>query len=154
LEHRAIYDESGLFEAETTRRNIHLGLDFWTAAGTTVFAPLAGTVHSFQDNAHFKDYGPTIILQHTLQGQVFHTLYGHLSRPSLAGLSIGQAVACGDRLGTLGDSHENGEWPPHLHFQLILDMQGKTGDYPGVCAAADLPFYRLNCPDPSSLLWK
>jgi hypothetical protein len=46
----------------------------------------------------------------------------------------------------------NGNWPPHLHFQLIRDMQGKRGDYPGVVRADELAFYRDNCPDPMALL--
>jgi len=50
----------------------------------------------------------------------------------------------------LGKPDENGGWPPHLHFQLIRDMQGFVGDYPGVCAKQDLTFYANNCPDPSA----
>jgi hypothetical protein len=45
---------------------------------------------------------------------------------------------------------ENGGWPPHLHFQLIRDIQHYHGDYPGVCAKRDVDFYACNCPDPAS----
>jgi murein DD-endopeptidase MepM/ murein hydrolase activator NlpD len=152
LEHRSIYSSSPLFEEERFPRNIHLGLDFWTDAGTAVHAPMAGILHSFQDNAAFKDYGPTIILRHEFQGIVFHTLYGHLSRPSLAALEVGQMIQKGQKIGWLGAPHENGEWPPHLHFQIILDMQGRSGDYPGVCASAELEHYTRNCPNPRLLL--
>lgn len=152
LEPRLIYGGSKLFHMERHPRNIHLGLDFWAAAGTQVFAPLAGRVHSFQDNAAQGDYGPTIILRHEEGGHVFHTLYGHLSRRDLAGLEVGQAIAKGGRIGHFGTPDENGQWPPHLHFQLILDMEGMQGDYPGVCALEQLAHYQRNCPDPRFLL--
>jgi murein DD-endopeptidase MepM/ murein hydrolase activator NlpD len=152
LEQRLIYASSGLFHQEKHPRNIHLGIDFYADAGTGVYAPLAGTVHSFQDNAALGDYGPTAIVQHVASGITFHTLYGHLSRASLAGLVVGQAVPKGHRIGWLGVPAENGEWPPHLHFQIILDMEGRHGDYPGVCAVEDLRHYVPNCPDPRFLL--
>lgn len=152
LEHRSIYSTSPLFEAEAHPRNIHLGLDFWTETGTAVFAPLAGTIHSFQDNAAFKDYGPTIILRHELQSQVFHTLYGHLSKTSLKTLEIGHTIQKGERIAWLGSPAENGHWPPHLHFQIIVDMQGRIGDYPGVCAKTEVPQFSMNCPNPRLLL--
>jgi peptidoglycan LD-endopeptidase LytH len=152
LEHRSIYYSSALFQEVQHPRDIHLGLDFWADAGTAVCAPLAGQVHSFQDNAAFKDYGPTIVLQHEVHGLVFYSLYGHLARKSLDGLAVGMQIAKGQLLGWLGEEFENGQWPPHLHFQLVRDMQGLVGDYPGVCASQDLDFYRTNCPNPSDLL--
>jgi hypothetical protein len=161
LEQRLIYDSSPLFHGEAQRRDIHLGLDFWAAAGVGVFAPLAGRVHSFQDNAGFRDYGGTVILEHRVGsdfagsgrgGVVFHSLYGHLSRRSLEGLFVGMEVARGGLVGELGTVEENGGWPPHLHFQLVVDMQGMTGDYPGVCAVEELKGFVPNCPDPRFLL--
>jgi len=51
-----------------------------------------------------------------------------------------------------GEPAENGQWPPHLHFQLILDMESKKGDYPGVCSLPQRQKYLDNCPDPDALL--
>ncbi len=152
LEHRLIYASSKVFHQDSHPRNIHLGLDFWTAAGTQVFAPIAGRVHSFQDNAAFRDYGPTVILQHEVEGHVFHSLYGHLSRASLQGLEQGSEIVQGQRIGWIGAEEENGQWPPHLHFQIIVDIEGKAGDYPGVCALENLGHFAANCPDPRFLL--
>ena len=71
-------------------RTIHIGLDLFADAGTPVFAPLDGEIAAFNDNGMNQDYGPVIILRHrTDDGTEFFTLYGHLSRESLAGLSIG-----------------------------------------------------------------
>lgn len=99
-EERAIYS-GPVFAAPdgTEPRTVHLGIDIFEAADTPVFAPMAGVVHSFQDNANPKDYGPTIILAHAVTSQLtFYTLYGHLSRDSLDGLTIGKPVAAGKRL--------------------------------------------------------
>lgn len=152
LEQRLIYNSSPIFHTGRHPRNIHLGLDFWTASGIGVHAPVAGTVHSFQDNANFGDYGPTVILRHEVPGLVFHTLYGHLSRHSLEGLSEGMAIQKGATVGAIGNDVENGEWPPHLHFQVIIDLQGYKGDYPGVCALEEVKQCSENCPDPRFLL--
>ena len=164
LENREVYSRSSLFNGKnSTRENnpninpayvnrtIHLGIDIWGTAGTAVFAPLGGSVHSFAYNNQFGDYGATIILQHQLDGLYFHTLYGHLS---LADLAFGenQYISIGEQVGRFGPSAENGQWPPHLHFQLIIDMELKTGDYPGVCNLSRLDYYRKNCPDPDLVL--
>ena len=82
----------------------------------------------------------------------FHTLYGHLSRASLENLSVGKSIKAGEKFAELGSAEVNGDWPPHLHFQIVADMQGKEGDYPGVAAKADLDFYKQNCPNPNLLL--
>jgi murein DD-endopeptidase MepM/ murein hydrolase activator NlpD len=66
MEHRTIYARSEHFDTDGEPRRLHLGVDIWGDAGTRIYAPLDGTIHSFQDNDNFGDYGPTIILQHDL----------------------------------------------------------------------------------------
>ncbi len=149
---RTLYNRSELFNNKDTNRNIHIGLDIWVPAYTDIISPLDGTVHSFKDNDNFGDYGPTIILEHVINNRKFYTLYGHLSRPSLKELEIGQKIRAGEKVGELGDFDENGDYAPHLHFQVIEDMEGNTGDYPGVVKKEDLDFYLANCPDPNFLL--
>ncbi len=134
-------------------RTIHIGVDLFSDAGTPIFAPLDGVVHSFQDNTEPLDYGPTIILQHeTDSGLPFYTLYGHLSRSSLEGLEVGQPIARGEAIATMGQPHENGGWPPHLHFQLITDLLGREGEFPGVAPASQREVWRSLSPDPNVLL--
>lgn len=152
-ENRVVYQQHPLFNNnEEEPRSIHLGIDIWGDAGTLIYAPLNGTVHSFANNDRQGDYGGTIILQHNLSGLVFHSLYGHLSTNSLDGLAKGKKIAKGDLMAILGTAGENGGWPPHLHFQLILDMEGREGDYPGVCKPGEKEKYALNCPDPDLIL--
>lgn len=134
-------------------RTVHLGLDIFMPPGTPVSAPLEGRVHSFQDNARDRDYGPTIILEHHVTDSiVFYTLYGHLTRSSLDGLETGQKIAAGQAFCQIGPMPENGNWSPHLHFQLILDLLGQAGDYPGVAFPESCAVWKSICPDPWLLL--
>ncbi|MES2267872.1 MAG: peptidoglycan DD-metalloendopeptidase family protein [Bacteroidota bacterium] len=152
MEHRTIYNRSALFDTDDEPRRLHLGVDIWGDAGTSVYSPLAGTVHSFADNDNFGDYGPTIILQHDLDGLTLYSLYGHLSRASLLNLKVGQAISINQQIATLGNAIENGHWPPHLHFQLMLDIGDALGDYPGVGQYSRKAEYLLNIPDPELIL--
>jgi murein DD-endopeptidase MepM/ murein hydrolase activator NlpD len=129
-----------------------LGVDIWAEAGTPVYAPLNGHIHSFQDNDHFGDYGPTIILQHDLDGLSLYTLYGHLSKESLNGLTVGKPIVKGQQIALFGSQEVNGHWPPHLHFQLMFDMEGCFGDYPGVGRYSEKDIYLRNSPDPNLIL--
>ncbi|MFD0991293.1 peptidoglycan DD-metalloendopeptidase family protein [Mariniflexile jejuense] len=152
-ETRTIYKRSNHFNLPSANeRNIHIGMDLWCDANSPVFVPLDAIVHSFKNNANFGDYGPTIILKHEIETVEFYTLYGHLSLKSIEHLQVGQVFKQGDQLATLGDATINGDYPPHLHFQIIKDIEYYNGDYPGVCSKTDLNFYLKNCPDPNLLL--
>ena len=130
-------------------RTVHVGFDVFMAAGNPVFTPVAGKIHSFADNANDRDYGPTVILEHTVSDSLtFYTLYGHLARTSLTGLQKGLPIAAGQQIGTIGPMPENGNWPPHLHFQVMLDMLDMEGDYPGVTYPRQRDIWSSLCPDP------
>ncbi|RVT75350.1 peptidase M23 [Flavobacterium sufflavum] len=153
LEKRNLYQRSSLFKNNNTEeRNIHIGIDLWTQAGTAVICPLDGWIHSFKNNATIGDYGPTIILKHQLENDAFYTLYGHLSLKSIENLKTGMPFKKGQQLASLGNPSENGDYAPHLHFQIIKNIENYNGDYPGVCRESDLDFYLENCPDPNLLL--
>lgn len=160
-EHRTIYRRSALFDKkgkesllidEGEPRRFHLGVDVWGKIFTPVTAPMDGKVHSFAFNNHFGDYGATIVLIHFLGEKIFHTLYGHLSLASITNLREGETISRGDVIGEFGTPTENGNWPPHLHFQIIENMQGMTGDYPGVCKYSERETYMANCPDGDLIL--
>jgi peptidoglycan LD-endopeptidase LytH len=151
-EDRDFYRLSPNFHTPSEPRSIHLGIDIWAGAGTPVRAALPGLVHSLANNAGFGNYGGTIILAHDLSGHIFYSLYGHLSVASLAGWLPGQPVAADQPLGALGQPAENGGWSPHLHFQLMTDLLGHRGDFPGVAARTEQAFYLSICPDPNRLL--
>lgn len=154
-EHRTVYSRSKVFDATSPGeepRRLHLGIDIWGKPHTAVMAPLNGIVHSFAFNNNFGDYGATIILSHRLDELSFHTLYGHLSLNSIKNLHGGERIEKGDVFAEFGIPMENGHWPPHLHFQIIIDLQGWEGDYPGVCKFSEREKYLDNCPDPDLIL--
>ena len=148
-EKRQLYTRSALFESNETRRDIHLAIDVWSPSGTPVYAPLDGRIHSFANNDTFLDYGYTLILQHSIAGLTFYTLYGHLGAEHFHHYQVNKAISKGDLIASLGSTSENGGWSPHIHFQLIIDIGEYLGDYPGVCSENDRSFYLENCPDPT-----
>lgn len=153
LEHRAIYRRSQVFAtAESDFRDIHLGIDIWCEAGSPIYAPFDAVIHSFQDNDSFGNYGPTIILEHDLDGKKLFSLYGHLTRTDLDSLQVGQKLEKGEKFCHVGPFPENGDWPPHLHYQLMWDMLGNSGDFPGVASRKDLIKFSEICPDPNLII--
>lgn len=153
IETRTLYQRSEIFRNNLIpERNIHIGLDLWTKAETPVLAALHGKIHSFKSNNNLGDYGPTIILEHEVEKQKFYTLYGHLSLESIEKINVGDFFKQGEQLATLGKPAINGDYAPHLHFQIIKSIGDYLGDYPGVCNKNDLDFYTENCPDPNLLL--
>jgi 4-aminobutyrate aminotransferase-like enzyme/Ser/Thr protein kinase RdoA (MazF antagonist) len=135
------------------QRTIHLGIDLHMSSGTPVYAFLDGTVHSFANNSQPFDYGPTIILKHrTEAGDVFYTLYGHLSLDSLSGLQVEMPLQKGAAFARLGDAEVNGGWPPHLHFQIITDMLDQSGNFPGVAPPSQREVWKSISPDPNLVL--
>lgn len=159
-EHRDMYRRSELFARDLhdndskgeEPRTIHLGTDIWGAAGTKIYAPLGGMVHSFAYNNNYGDYGATIILQHQVETKNFYTLYGHLCLRDIENLRKGQFISRGEPFAHFGPPEENGNWPSHLHFQLIIDMINYEGDYPGVCKLSEVKKYLENSPDPDIIL--
>ena len=147
-EKRALYVHD-IFEEDV---NIHLGLDLCVPAKTPLYCPIDATVHSFADNNSKGDFGPTLILRHEVKTVEFYTLYGHLSPQSLRRHKIGKKVLQGKCLGTVGTPENNGGWPSHLHWQVILDIGDNRGNYHGVCNEADKEYYLTNCPNPAALL--
>ena len=153
-EARPIYT-SELFKAQGNDgaewRTVHLGLDLFMKAGSPIFAPIAGRIYSFCNNAGLLDYGPTIILEHTVASGslTFFTLYGHLSEDSLEGLYHGMPVKQGERIASIGDYPINGGWPPHLHLQIIVDMLGREGEFPGVALPGQRDIWLSLSPDPN-----
>ncbi len=155
LEPRPVYTTSA-YKVQSNNgpewRTIHIGLDLFAKAGTAVYTPLQGVVHSVKVNDGDRDYGPTVILEHEIEGLTFFTLFGHLSNSCFEILQIGQTVEEGQVIGHLGTMDVNGGWPPHVHFQIILDPFDDTGDFPGVCRPSEMDIWSSLCPDPGLLL--
>jgi murein DD-endopeptidase MepM/ murein hydrolase activator NlpD len=152
LEKRDLYNNVEQFKTGKNQRDIHLGVDFWADAGEEILNPMDGLVHSFRDNKENGNYGPCIILKHQKDNHTFYSLYGHLNKESLEGLEVGKIIKQKEAFCQLGTPKENGGYVPHLHFQLIKDIDDYYGDYPGVCHQDDLDFFRSNTISPLKFL--
>src|SRR5438046_287050 len=139
--------------ATDERRTVHLGMDLFVEPGTRLRAPLDGVVHIAANNSEPQDYGPLVILRHeTSNGEKFFTLYGHLTKETLAALKPGQRIGRGQEFARVGATDENGGWIPHVHFQIIVDLLDLEADLPGVAYASQRAFWTSLSPDPNLLL--
>ncbi|MGW2654519.1 M23 family metallopeptidase [Streptomyces sp. NPDC001478] len=84
----------------------HSGIDFHAASGSPVVAVGAGTV---VEAGWGGAYGNNIVLR---MSDGTYTQYGHLSS---IGVSVGQGVAAGQRIGLSGSTGNS--TGPHLHFE-------------------------------------
>ena len=135
------------------RRTIHLGMDLHLEPGSAIYAFYDGHIHSFRNNTDPLDFGPTIIIEHTTPDNLtFYTLYGHLNAESLQNLKIGRLIMAGDKIAEIGDSRVNGGWPPHLHFQIITDMLGQSGNFYGVAPPSQRSIWTSISPDPNLIV--
>ena len=136
-------------------RTIHVGLDIGGPAMTPLFAFEDGIIHSFADNDEDGSYGPTIITEHQLviegQRRSIWLLHGHLSRQSLTGLNVGTHINKGDQIASIGEEHENGGWPPHVHLQLSFVEPSKP-DLQGVVSPENREQALEMYPDPRNIL--
>jgi murein DD-endopeptidase MepM/ murein hydrolase activator NlpD len=144
---RNIYSQP-LFGGE---RNIHMGIDLGAPAGTPVFSFAPCRIYSLGTNTGDGNYGPTLITEQIVNGEKFWALYGHLSASSILGKQPGQSLQEGSVIGWLGETSENGGWPPHVHFQLSR-KQPDGFDMPGAISAANRTQSLHDYPDPRTVL--
>jgi len=89
-------------------RQPHYGIDVAVPEGTPVVAPAAGTVTLAEPDLYFT--GGTVIIDH---GHGVFTIYSHLKSVEVA---VGDAMARGQRLGTVGATGR--ATGPHLDWRL------------------------------------
>ena len=136
------------------RRTVHLGVDLFARAGTHVCAPLDGEVVSATAHDARLDYGGTVVLRHrTDDGVAFGTLHGHLDPECARMLAPGRRIAKGESFAKLGARPHNGDWPEHLHVQLLaFDPAHGPENPPGVAAPHAFAAHEALYPDPVHLL--
>ncbi len=145
----ASYNKMGNWGPET--RSVHLGVDFWLPAHTPVHALFSGEVVTAVNDAGNKEYGGLVILKHRENDLIFYTLYGHNTVQSATKHHVGDLVKKGDKISELGNYPENGNWAPHLHFQMMLSMLHYQIDFPGVMYHKQINLWKSLCPDPNLL---
>ena len=154
LEPRSIYSSNSYEKIGNNgdeSRTIHLGLDFWLPSGTQVSAMFDGDVVTAINDSGNKEYGGLIILKHQVNDFIFYTLYGHNTVKSVLKYKVGDKIKKGDIIAEIANYPENGNWAPHLHFQIMLSMLNYEIDFPGVCYFSQMDVWRDLCPDPNLL---
>nr|WP_215906464.1 M23 family metallopeptidase [Phenylobacterium glaciei] len=113
------------FDPFTRRPAFHSGLDFVGGFGVPIYTTAPGVV-SFTGQR--SGYGNTIEIDH---GGGFKTRYAHLQA---IGVTIGQRVAVGQRIGAMGSTGRS--TGPHLHYEVWVNGRAqnpdrfvKAGDY-------------------------
>ena len=148
-EPRELYTSTS-FSGDGEARTVHMGIDLFCAAGTAVCTPLDGMVSILANNESDLDYGPLLVMEHAAGNDgFFYTLYGHLSMDTLDRLPVGKQVRAGEQIASVGEPPTNGNWPPHLHFQLINDLLGLGRDFPGVARQSEQDYWLGLSPSPA-----
>lgn len=121
----------------TYKDRIHAGEDWgrWVGSvnhshGQPVYAIANGEVKY----SAFANYpGDVVIIEHTLpNGEIWYSMYGHLSRS----VSQNQYVSRGQQIGTILYYVQNGKNQAHLHFEVrnfyqVSDINGSSPPGPG-----------------------
>lgn len=90
----------------------HDGIDLARGGTVSIVAVASGTVTRSYTHA---TYGEVVMVQHSINGQVWETVYAHLQTGSRT-VSVGAKVTQGQRLGYMGSTgRSTGQ---HLHFEL------------------------------------
>lgn len=152
LEKRALYT-SDIYNTQNSseKRNIHLALDFWLPEFTPVHAIFDGEIICAIHQTDYKGYGGFVILKHSFDVITFYTLYGHLTKESVSNLKLRNTIKKGEKISDLGNYDENGEWVPHLHFQVMTSLLEYKNDFPGVALESAMDYWKKICPNPNLL---
>lgn len=88
----------------------HYGSDIANSVGTPIVSAADGIV---SHAGPMGTYGNVIMVTHSINGQIFTTVYAHLSGYNV---SSGQSVSKGQMIGRMGSTGRS--TGPHLHFEV------------------------------------
>ena len=143
------YDTIGNYGNQS--RTIHIGVDFWLPENTPVHALFDGEVVIVENDIGDKEYGGLVVLKHQQNDFCFYTLYGHNSAQSVLKHKLGAIIKKGAQVAALANYPENGNWAPHLHFEITLSLLDYKTDFPGVAYFNQIEVWKSLCPDPNLL---
>ncbi len=130
---------SGLFgSVRSGGRQFHEGLDLFPLERDRkgeptdpIFSAMAGVVRHISSREGASSYGRYVVIEHPEQSPPVYSLYAHLSRIS-PDLRVGQAVAAGQTIATMGRSAGGYTIPrqrAHLHFEIGLRVTDRFQEW-------------------------
>jgi len=97
----------------------HRGADIANSTGTSIVSAGEGVV---SHAGPMGTYGNVVMVTHSIDGQIFTTVYAHLSSINT---SAGQHVAKGQFIGKMGST--GASTGPHLHFEMHIGSWSASG---------------------------
>lgn len=131
-------DRSAVFDARHDKgKAIHLGVDFWAHAYTTVRFPygFAGKVLSVTNSKTKGGWGGRVDIAFEYNGKILVAIFAHLGSIRV---EAGQTMEKGQIIGYIAATENNGGWKPHLHLQVMTqDYYHSVPDFDAYAAAED-----------------
>ncbi|MDN8548200.1 peptidoglycan DD-metalloendopeptidase family protein [Microbacterium sp. NM3R9] len=93
----------------------HRGVDLTPGAGADIHAVAGGTVRIATEAG--GDYGVTVVIDHTINGELVSTRYGHMQYGSL-NVKVGETIEPGEVIGKVGSTGKS--TGAHLHLEVLL----------------------------------
>ncbi|GAB0168842.1 M23 family metallopeptidase [Lysinibacillus sp. CTST325] len=90
----------------------HYGVDLANSTGTPIWAAADGVVAYA---APLSTYGNVVIITHSINGEIYTTVYAHLNSFNV---SVGSEVSQGQQIATMGMTGR--VTGPHLHFEVHI----------------------------------
>ncbi len=126
----------------------HLGVDYNAPAGTDVHLPADGLlVEVKRDLDQDGGWGGRLVFQRPANGLYF--VLAHLAHGDLPDARVGEVIAKGARIASIGSPAENGNWFAHLHVQCVAaaEFAATRGLFDGYAGRADDLAARYPSPD-------
>jgi murein DD-endopeptidase MepM/ murein hydrolase activator NlpD len=82
------------------------------ALGKPIYAARDGVVVA---SGPADGFGNWIVIKHTIDGNTYSTVYGHMYDDGLL-VKVGDTVKAGQQIGTIGNNGQSSG--PHLHFEI------------------------------------
>ncbi len=94
----------------------HLGQDFNPGYGAPIQSIADGVVVESTDSG--GGFGVKIVIEHVIDGQMIHSLYGHMV-PGSRTVQVGDHVSVGQIIGKTGNTGIS--TGPHMHFEILIN---------------------------------